>query len=1116
MIALAISLSIKYITKKGVLLSNSSANLQFTLDNCTLLISDHADPYIENPIYTVYRVPQELKVDQDQARISMDMNSDPQTFSVSNGLGDRYCWVELFVKKGTQLQSLEINCPSCNIVQNTSFPFEVAGDVTIKGESIHANFRDLSVGKLDFETKKGYIQLSNIISGSASNKINITSEGDIIIQSTQDLRVQATTEYQAFCFAAPALNLIENTDCAISGDTSTDGNKVYYDCDITYDICTDSSCTTPTAQYLAITPIGNIYANLIPAVDIPVTSQDPYTRAYGQIYDDGIKFSPEADDALSGFNDLIKDQSKGNPSILLDIGDVKSQSALYSKWVLSSAPTYGLMRPWWIGTLSLTLLNGYQQKVSGSLLPGFCSYTSQYLASEMLEIQNLIHTKIKNQDTLVTFVNDHDFPEPPDDPQIDTGVFTYSEARNPFDKWFNAATFVNGDFVFNDNNYTSKWQILGAIILSLIIAMFVAYFALEVTVIGINVMYYKLVNFARHMDSYSKLEQTKVQRSLEKSDKKTKKVVKVPRYNLLNIMKHSPSPSAFIDYLSLILYRQFSNSVAQYYQLLFKKVTIYEIDEGELNPARDMIRGPEAKILYEKFCFMNHLNEEKLTDEVNVATLKTYGFKIQTRDDLLTEVLMKINIKNYDDYLTNPVQHEEGKDSLDIYISENVEITEFDEDQVEVKTFLTIYNSYCDHNRLPRVIVSPSLMKERFNIDTTSVAQQFIVRSSNDLLDHPPATEWWQIGKKLSIWWDKRKLLAPTRYIIDPSKLNNHFKLVMNKYHELDEEQLLEATKDLVLYPYWWAWDGFTVAFHILIGALITVPLVALVILNESQYEPWSLKDPRHLIMFTDVIRDPENLIKNLYSSFGWNLTIMIIVSILWIMSFIDLMLYYGVMEFPQDRSFNRSEDEGESFWQKLSRRFEWILTLLALAFYYGYIGLVLTWLLLGAFINPNSFLPFASAAVTFVVFVVTKYKAFKSLSENGSKAVMNYLKTLFTGFINKVMGKLSDRLEKASDSIKEKGLSMIKNEGFRNAASKLIEANIVDEKAVAEYKDAVEALDNETNNAGTVAAEKDPAVTAKEIEKLTYGIVNYYNILLTNLLIERQSSAESERGVQV
>ena len=49
---------------------------------------------------------------------------------------------------------------------------------------------------------------------------------------------------------------------------------------------------------------------------------------------------------------------------------------------------------------------------------------------------------------------------------------------------------------------------------------------------------------------------------------------------------------------------------------------------------------------------------------------------------------------------------------------------------------------------------------------------------------------------------------------------------------------------------------------------------------------------------------------------------------------------------------------------------------------YIGYICLVALWMVLGAILNPNKFLPFAAAVGTFVLFIATKFKEVNDLTD--------------------------------------------------------------------------------------------------------------------------------------
>jgi len=224
-IGVVCAVCIHFLTDEGKINSSAGANLSFKLDQCRLNILDHTSA-VSSAIYTDYHIPKELAIDQSTI-VDIRKDSDPQTLTVINALEPRYCLINLYVKENTPLGSLNIECERCNITQDTSFQLEVTNALTINGKEIHANFRNVKVGTIDYQAETGYIQLSNIESSSSANIINLNYEGDIIIQSTADMKISATTEKQAFCFYAPSVEKVTtNSRCAIVGSNA--GNFVLY------------------------------------------------------------------------------------------------------------------------------------------------------------------------------------------------------------------------------------------------------------------------------------------------------------------------------------------------------------------------------------------------------------------------------------------------------------------------------------------------------------------------------------------------------------------------------------------------------------------------------------------------------------------------------------------------------------------------------------------------------------------------------------------------------------------------------------------------------------------------------------------------------------------------
>jgi len=263
-----------------------------------------------------------------------------------------------------------------------------------------------------------------------------------------------------------------------------------------------------------------------------------------------------------------------------------------------------------------------------------------------------------------------------------------------------------------------------------------------------------------------------------------------------------------------------------------------------------------------------------------------------------------------------------------------------------------------------------------------------------------------------------------------------------------------------------------------------------LIMLNESQYEPWSLKDPHSLIQFNDFIRDPAMLFRNLYDSFTWNIVLMVIVSILILVYLVSLFLYYAVMEFPQEKVFTNYHTKPETFFQKFNRLTEWGLVLLALAMYFGYLGVLLTWLLLGAFINPNAFLPFATAAITFVLFVVTKYRSLRSLNANGKASLSVYLNTLFGDSLNKLLERLTENVGSVARLATDKGKLLVQNNTFKSITGKLADAGIIDQDTLNQYTQQIENLDPNSLTKSAINYASNPTLAVQQFEKLQDSLV--------------------------
>lgn len=192
--------------------ANQTNSFSLMLENCTLAILDKKDNFL-SPVHIKYQVANSI-IPGSQTEVVLDEISDPQVLNITNDKNMDYCLVELFVQPETALGSLDINCLNCNIIQDTSSQLVIENGLNIGGTVVYANFRNIKVGSLSFEAISGYLQLNHIESLSSANTITMGQEGDIVIQSTQDFRLEAQSKSQAFCLGGPTVNLIDTSNCA--------------------------------------------------------------------------------------------------------------------------------------------------------------------------------------------------------------------------------------------------------------------------------------------------------------------------------------------------------------------------------------------------------------------------------------------------------------------------------------------------------------------------------------------------------------------------------------------------------------------------------------------------------------------------------------------------------------------------------------------------------------------------------------------------------------------------------------------------------------------------------------------------------------------------------------
>ena len=80
-------------------------------------------------------------------------------------------------------------------------------------DSAYSNFRSLELNFLNFTSKKGLFQVTSFKTKSANSSFITLDIGNVILQSTNEIKISFKNEIQAFCFAAPNYTVSSITGC---------------------------------------------------------------------------------------------------------------------------------------------------------------------------------------------------------------------------------------------------------------------------------------------------------------------------------------------------------------------------------------------------------------------------------------------------------------------------------------------------------------------------------------------------------------------------------------------------------------------------------------------------------------------------------------------------------------------------------------------------------------------------------------------------------------------------------------------------------------------------------------------------------------------------------------
>jgi hypothetical protein len=159
-----------------------------------------------------------------------------------------------------------------------------------------------------------------------------------------------------------------------------------------------------------------------------------------------------------------------------------------------------------------------------------------------------------------------------------------------------------------------------------------------------------------------------------------------------------------------LIWKQRQNSAQLFYDVIFRyedknKVGQRDEENSIHDASGESIRGTDLKNLYEKFCYFNGYLERKLDDAENLRLIDEREFKIEVKQDSLTQCYAFVKPKTAKSGLLLPpsTTKDSKKNSIQLYIENFCQQTKFDTDYIEADQFQANYQDFCQVNHLKEV-----------------------------------------------------------------------------------------------------------------------------------------------------------------------------------------------------------------------------------------------------------------------------------------------------------------------------------------------------------------------------------------------------------------------------
>lgn len=623
------------------------------------------------------------------------------------------------------------------------------------------------------------------------------------------------------------------------------------------------------------------------------------------------------------------------------------------KWLYTTNIAYAQMRPWWLSFFSLNLLLPEVRKYHVRIVPYECPFVEPNTEDQTLgRVWNVLFDNFGRRET------DH---------------LIWMEKSAVRDTWYDfemdgQLQFIKTEIEFGDNPF-----LIAAMSISLFIALGAGIGGALVCMNFIRSSSDKLWDRIEHIRRYKNVKKALQERNkklLVVDDSNPKSENGEEKEDLENddLLEETenqlddeeapgkdlmPPPYSIPDLLLLDLRNSSTNSLQYYLKQVVNHVDI----NGDV-PAQ-VLTLISFKEKYEGFCFMNGYTEMDLKENRDI--FYTLGVEFFTLNDSSTEAFRRIRFKSRKEIIEQGKVHQmPNEDSLSYFVRARCELTPFTADLIYMRDLQASYDKFARSEKVTdpvpitkRAMEVKGAIFERLQISA--------IRASGD-------------------------------YRIDLDKM----------------EYLIENIDKSQFPANWLLYDFLTVLTHVILTGWIIIPLSLPALFTEAKHALISARDEDYILTYADLDFLWWNIPEKLHYMPGYFKAMLIISVAAVIISLIELTSYYLTQTFPFRTDTVMASIKGFRKWCQF---LYYITFSFVVGWIFFYIVLGLCWFILGAVLNPDTYLPYATGAITIITFCIAQIQMINLIRTEVMKriktTVWEKLRSLMVDTVNNVASDL-------------------------------------------------------------------------------------------------------------